>query len=109
MVYGLDEGILAAVDVETGKRLWKGGRYGHGQLLLAETEAGEARLLIVSERGHLVQVRATPKKHDELHDIKILNGKTWNHPAISNGWLLMRNAIEMVAFDLSLPGPVSGG
>src|ERR1017187_6534040 len=34
-IYGLDEGILACVDVETGNLKWKGGRYGYGQLLLA--------------------------------------------------------------------------
>jgi hypothetical protein len=32
-IYGLDLGILVCLDVETGKRLWKGGRYGHGQIL----------------------------------------------------------------------------
>ena len=35
VVYGLDEGILAAMDAQTGQKKWKGGRYGFGQLLLA--------------------------------------------------------------------------
>ena len=35
-VYGLDEAILACVDVRTGERKWKGGRYGYGQVLLAD-------------------------------------------------------------------------
>jgi outer membrane protein assembly factor BamB len=34
-VYGLDEGILSCVDVKTGQRKWKGGRYGYGQVVLA--------------------------------------------------------------------------
>jgi outer membrane protein assembly factor BamB len=34
-IFGLDEGILACLDVETGQQKWKGGRYGYGQLLLA--------------------------------------------------------------------------
>src|SRR5262249_12807384 len=34
-IYGLDEGILTCLDVNTGDRKWKGGRYGYGQVLLA--------------------------------------------------------------------------
>ena len=33
-IYGLDDGILCVLDLETGERLWKKGRYGHGQVLL---------------------------------------------------------------------------
>ena len=33
-VYRFDGGILACIDLEGGKRRWKGGRYGHGQLVL---------------------------------------------------------------------------
>ena len=43
-VYGLDEGILTCLDVNTGERKWKGGRYGYGQVILASGN------LIVSER-----------------------------------------------------------
>src|ERR1041385_2228268 len=37
-IYGLDEGILSCVDVNTGTRKWKGGRYGYGQVVLARSE-----------------------------------------------------------------------
>src|SRR5262249_52381328 len=33
-IYGLDEGILTCLSVSDGKPLWKGGRFGYGQLLL---------------------------------------------------------------------------
>src|SRR5208337_758657 len=45
-LYGLDEGILVCVEEKTGKRRWRDGRYGHGQLLLAD-----ALLVILSEFG----------------------------------------------------------
>ena len=34
-IYGLDEDTLTCISAGTGKRLWKEGRYGYGQVLLA--------------------------------------------------------------------------
>ena len=95
IVYGLDESILAAVDVNTGELKWKGGRYGYGQLLLVG-----GRLIVLTEDGDLALVRATPEKHEELARFHVLDGKTWNVPAIAGGYLLVRNLAEMAAFDL---------
>jgi outer membrane protein assembly factor BamB len=98
-VYGLDEGILAAIDVWTGERNWKGGRYGYGQILLA---AGH--LIVLTESGDLVLVEATPEAHRELARFKAMDGKTWNNPAIAGGKLLVRNQTEMACYDLSTRG-----
>ena len=94
-IYGLDEGILACIDPATGDRVWKGGRYGHGQVLLAS-----GHLVITTERGHLVLVRATPEGHQEIAALPAVAGRTWNNPAIADGVLLVRNDREAVAFDL---------
>jgi outer membrane protein assembly factor BamB len=94
-IYGLDESILACVDAATGELKWKGGRYGYGQVMLAS-----GHLIVLSEDGDLVLVRATPERHDERARFSALDGKTWNHPALSNGILLVRNLKEMAAFDL---------
>jgi len=94
-IYGLDEGILACIDPETGDRMWKGGRYGHGQLLLAS-----GHLVITTERGHLALVRATPESLQEVATLPAVPGRTWNNPAIANGILLVRNDREAVAYDL---------
>jgi len=94
-VYGLDDGILACVDAETGDRMWKGGRYGHGQVLLAS-----GHLLITTERGQLVLVRATPESHQEVAALPAVSGRTWNNPAIAEGILLVRNDRQAVAFDI---------
>jgi outer membrane protein assembly factor BamB len=99
-VYGLDESILACVDAATGDLKWKGGRYGYGQVILA----GE-QLIVLTEAGDLVLVRATPERHVELARFSVLEGKTWNHPAMSDGYLLIRNTTQMAAFDLQGPGP----
>lgn len=95
-VYGLDEGILACVDVATGERKWKGGRYGYGQLLLAG-----GHLIVVTESGELVLVKAAPAHHQELAQFPAIEGKTWNNPAIAGGRLLVRNTTEMACFRIS--------
>lgn len=94
-IYGLDEAILACLDAETGAVKWKGGRYGYGQLMLAS-----GHLIVLSEDGDLVLVRATPEGHQELARFHVLDGKTWNHPAMSDGYLLVRNINDMAAFDM---------
>ena len=94
-IYGLDESILAAVDAATGELRWKGGRYGYGQLLLAS-----GHLIVLTEDGDLALVRATPERHEEVARFPVLEGKTWNPPAIAGGILLDRNLAEMAAFDL---------
>jgi outer membrane protein assembly factor BamB len=92
-VYGLDEAILACVNVETGDLKWKGGRYGYGQLLLAD-----GHLVVITETGELVLVKATPEGHVELARFPALEGKTWNVPAIDNGLLFVRNTTELAAY-----------
>lgn len=97
-VYGLDEAILACVDVATGDLKWKGGRYGYGQVMLAS-----GHLIVLTEDGDMALVRATPVRHEELVRFAVLDGKTWNHPAMSGGYLLVRNLKDMAAFDLRRP------
>jgi outer membrane protein assembly factor BamB len=94
-LYGLDESILACLDAATGDLKWKGGRYGFGQVMLAS-----GHLVVLSEQGDLALVRATPEKHDEIARFPMLEGKTWSHPAMADGYLLIRNVNEMAAFDL---------
>ena len=95
-VYGLDEGILSCLDVNTGERKWKEGRFGYGQVLLAD-----GHLIITSDQGELALVKATPTKYTEVARFEALKGQTWNYPAIAGGRLLVRNSSEMAAYDIS--------
>ena len=97
--FGFDGRILSCVDLADGKRKWKGGRYGHGQLVLLPDQD---LLLVLSEQGELALVGATPDQHTELARFKAIEGKTWNHPVLVGDILLVRNGEEMAAFRLAL-------
>lgn len=94
-VYGLSEGILECVEWATGKRMWKSGRFGHGQIL------GVGQLILVqAEEGDVVLVEANPQKLVELGRFQALDGKTWNNPCLFGKLLLVRNAAEAACYEL---------
>ena len=98
--YGFDISTFCCVDLATGKRMWKGGRYGHGQVILL---ADQGLLLVLSEKGEAVLLKANPERHEELGHFQALHGKTWNHPVVAGGRLYARNAEEMACYELGAP------
>jgi outer membrane protein assembly factor BamB len=95
-IYGLDESIFSCLRIADGAQMWKGGRYGYGQVILAG-----GHLIVITEEGELVLVKPTPEKLVELAKFEAIRGKTWNVPALDQGILLVRNTTEMAAFRLA--------
>ena len=98
-LYGLDDDTLACLDLKTGRRKWKerAGRYGWGQVLLAEDT-----LIVQADTGEVVLVEATPEKFHELARYPMLEGKTWTNPALSGNRLLVRNDRWAACYELPL-------
>jgi outer membrane protein assembly factor BamB len=95
--YGFDGQIFSCIDARTGERKWKGGRYGSGQVvLLADMDT----LLVVSDDGEVVLVAADPAGLREITRFQAIQGKTWNHPVVADGLLLVRNDEEAACYEL---------
>ncbi len=97
--YGFDDSIFTCINMKNGERTWKGGRFGHGQVLLL---ADQNLLLISAENGNIVLVEANPKELKQVAKFKAIEGKTWNHPVLAHGRLYLRNGEEMACYQLNL-------
>ncbi|HYO25783.1 MAG TPA: PQQ-binding-like beta-propeller repeat protein [Lacipirellulaceae bacterium] len=101
-VYAIDDVDLVCVELATGKRRWKSRRrpmVGDGQILLVG-----AFLLVSSEAGEVILVEANPKKYVERGSFQAIEGVTWNNPALSGPYLLVRNDEEAACYELPLVG-----
>jgi len=99
-IYGLDNDIMVCLDVATGRKQWKDGRYGYGQIILVHDH-----VLVLCGDGDMALVKCNPEEHEEVARIPALDGKTWNHPAMADGLLLIRNSATMACYDLRLAAP----
>jgi outer membrane protein assembly factor BamB len=99
--FGFAGSSIACIDLKDGELKWKGGRYGHGQLVLLPDQD---LLVVLTEEGELALVGAASGQFTEFARFPAIKGKTWNHPVLAGDVLLVRNGEEMAAFRLSLAG-----
>jgi len=101
-VYGLDDVLLECMHLETGQVQWKKRRvpvFGHGQIMLIGNT-----ILVLSETGELALVRATSHDYQEFASLQALDDAnvTWNNPAFSSPYLLVRNSREAACYELPI-------
>ena len=95
--YGFDVQIFTCINLDTGEREWKRGRYGKGQVVLIKDSE---QLLVAGEKGDVILLAADPQKHTELARFQAIEGKTWNHPVVVGDRLYIRNGEEAACYRL---------
>jgi outer membrane protein assembly factor BamB len=83
---------LYCLDFETGKPLWRGGKFGDTASLLA---TNDDRLIVWADRGELVLVESavhSPRKYSELaRRSALFEQDVWPHIVLSNGRLVCKD------------------
>ena len=90
------KGPLQCVELKTGKVKWSKDGYGPGNVILAGDN-----LLALSDIGELAVVAATPSAYKELGRRKVITGKCWSTPVISDGKVFARSTKEAVCLKTS--------
>ena len=94
-IYGFDNATLKCLSVESGEMAWAKRGLGKGSLILVDRH-----LLVLSDRGQLLLLKATPDGYEEKGSVQALEGKSWTSPTLSHGRLYLRNHTEIVSYDL---------
>jgi outer membrane protein assembly factor BamB len=82
-------GPLQCVELKTGKIKWSEDGFGPGNVILT----GE-NLLALADNGELALVEAQSQNYRELGRQKVVSGKCWSTPILSNGLVLARSTEE---------------
>ena len=86
---------MKCVDIRTGKILWEKPGFGPSQLIMAGN-----RLVATTDFGELVLVEPSPSAFREVARRKLIEGKVWASPAVSDGQLLLRSTSKGVCYEL---------
>jgi outer membrane protein assembly factor BamB len=87
---------LVCVEVATGRIMWTESGFGPGGCTLVGGD-----VLVLSDAGDLVLVKATPTSYQEVARTHVLAGKCWNSASVSNGRIYARSTREGVSLDVS--------
>ncbi len=95
---GLDlNAFLKCLDFRSLEEKWNAGRdLSKGTLICADRH-----LIVLTERGSLALVEATPDEYRKKGELKLFEGsQIWALPALANGRLYLRDDNELVCVDL---------
>jgi outer membrane protein assembly factor BamB len=96
-LYGPDDNGLRCLAFDTGELKWTCGEFGKGSLMIAD-----GKLVALSEKGELMIAEPTAAEFKPIARAKVLTGKCWTTPVLSNGHIYCRNAVgDVVCLDVS--------
>lgn len=106
-VAGQDATSLRCINTEAGTESWRmdivgSGPIGYGSVL----KAGDTLLALTAD-GEAVLVACDPTAYRELQKLQVVNGKTWNSPALNDGVLYARSTTEIAAWRIAAPTPTT--
>jgi len=106
--------FLSAVNLETGKILWRKRGFGKANLLYAD-----GKFIILDEKGELALAKADAEGIEVLSQAKVLEQRSWTVPTLVGPRLYLRDYQTIMALDLSeaanrpsaaaAPSPLSSG
>jgi outer membrane protein assembly factor BamB len=88
---------LNCVELKTGKVLWTKPKVGGYHAALVRT--GDDKLLMLDDFGNLTLIEPNAEKFVELAQSKVC-GKTWAHPALSDGCVFLRDEKDLMCLQL---------
>jgi outer membrane protein assembly factor BamB len=89
------------IDARDGSQKWSQPGFGERPLVgYSAVLAAGKRLLVLTDDGQLVLLQATSERYAELGRFQAC-GKTWNHPALAEGRVFLRDRRELLAYDLA--------
>lgn len=94
-LYAYSSRFLVCVDAETGERVWRSRPPGDGFLILVD-----GHLLIVTKRGALSVVKASPDGYEEVASLELFDDLVWTPPTFVNGSLYARSMSEIARVDI---------
>jgi len=94
-IYGFDVTTLKCLEIKTAKITWAKRRLGRGSLIYADK-----KLIVLSERGTLILLKANHKKYEELCSYKVFDHRVWTPLSLANGLLFLRSSKELVCINL---------
>jgi outer membrane protein assembly factor BamB len=92
--------IYVCADARTGETKWQAPGFGARGTENSSTIALGKNLLILTDKGELVLAAAQADEYTELARVQAC-GKTWNFPAFADGRLYVRDARELICYDLA--------
>lgn len=93
--YGFNVAALQCISAETGESRWTKRGLGKGTLILVDD-----KLFVLSDKGKLLQIKATPDAYTEQGVFQALDGKSWTAPSFAEGKLYLRNLTEMACYKI---------